>query len=59
MEALAELSERQRASIVLHYYVGYSLEEIATILGTRKGTIGVHLHRGRARLAELLEEDDD
>jgi RNA polymerase sigma factor (sigma-70 family) len=58
-EALAQLSGRQRASIVLHYYAGYSLEEIAQILGTRKGTIGVHLHRGRARLHELLEVDDD
>jgi RNA polymerase sigma-70 factor (ECF subfamily) len=57
-EALAQLSERQRASIVLHYYAGYSLDEIASILGTRKGTIGVHLHRGRLRLRELLEEDD-
>lgn len=57
-EALAQLSERQRASIVLHYYAGYSLNEIAEILGTRKGTIGTHLHRGRARLQELLEEHD-
>jgi RNA polymerase sigma-70 factor (ECF subfamily) len=59
VEALAQLSERQRASIVLHYYAGYSLEEIAAILGTRKGTIGAHLHRGRARLHELLEVNDD
>jgi RNA polymerase sigma-70 factor (ECF subfamily) len=58
VEALAELPERQRASIVLHYYAGYSLDEIAAILGTRKGTIGAHLHRGRARLHELLEVDD-
>jgi RNA polymerase sigma factor (sigma-70 family) len=58
-EALEQLSERQRASIALHYYAGYSLDEIASILGTRKATIGVHLHRGRARLRELLEEDDD
>jgi RNA polymerase sigma-70 factor, ECF subfamily len=59
VEALAELPERQRVSIVLHYYAGYSLDEIASILGTRKGTIGAHLHRGRARLLELLEVDDD
>lgn len=59
VEALAALPERQRASIVLHYYAGYSLDEIASILGTRKGTIGAHLHRGRARLHELLEVDDD
>jgi RNA polymerase sigma-70 factor (ECF subfamily) len=58
VEALSLLPERQRASIVLHYYAGYSLDEIAAILGTRKGTIGTHLHRGRARLHELLEVDD-
>jgi RNA polymerase sigma factor (sigma-70 family) len=57
-EALAQLSERQRASIVLHYYAGYSLDEIAEFLGTRKGTVGTHLHRGRARLKQLLEVDD-
>ena len=59
VEALSQLPERQRASIVLHYYAGYSLDEIASILGTRKGTIGTHLHRGRARLQELLQEEDD
>ena len=59
VEALSQLPERQRASIVLHYYAGYSLDEIASILGTRKGTIGAHLHRGRARLHELLEVDDE
>jgi RNA polymerase sigma-70 factor (ECF subfamily) len=58
VQALAHLSERQRAAVILHYYAGYSLDEIAAILGTRKGTIGVHLHRARARLRELLEEED-
>jgi RNA polymerase sigma-70 factor (ECF subfamily) len=57
-EALAQLSERQRAAVMLHYYAGYALDEIAAILGTKKGTIGVHLHRGRARLKQLLEVDD-
>ena len=58
VEALGQLPERQRASIVLHYYAGYSLAEIASMLGTRSGTIGAHLHRGRARLHDLLEVDD-
>ena len=56
---LDQLSDRQRVCIVLHYYAGYSLDEIAAILGTRKGTIGVHLHRGRNRLQQLLEVRDD
>lgn len=58
-EALRQLSARQRAAVILHYYAGYSLDEIADLLGTRKGTIGVHLHRGRARLRKLLEVHDE
>jgi RNA polymerase sigma-70 factor (ECF subfamily) len=58
-DALRQLSPRQRAAVILHYYAGYSLEEIAGILGTRKGTIGVHLHRGRVRLKQLLEVHDE
>jgi RNA polymerase sigma-70 factor, ECF subfamily len=58
-EALAKLSARQRAAVILHYYAGYSLDEVAVILGTKKGTVGVHLHRGRARLKEILEVLDD
>lgn len=58
IEALAQLSDRQRAAVVLHHYAGYRLREIAEILGTDKATVGVHLTRGRRRLRELLEEDD-
>jgi len=58
IHALAQLSARQRAAVILHYYAGYSLEEVAEILGTKKGTVGVHLHRGRARLRQLLEVHD-
>ena len=56
--ALARLSDRQRATVVLHYYAGYRLREIAEILGTQKATVGVHLTRGRRRLRQILEEDD-
>ena len=33
VEALSALPERQRTSIVLHYYAGYSLDEIARSSG--------------------------
>jgi len=56
--ALARLSDRQRAAVVLHHYAGYRLHEIAEILGTQKATVGVHLTRGRRRLREILEEED-
>lgn len=57
--ALAKLPERQRAAVILHYYADRSLSEIAQVLGISRATVGVHLHRGRARLKDLLEERDD
>jgi len=57
--ALAQLSDRQRAAVVLHHLAGYQLKEIATVLGVNKATVGVHLTRGRRRLRELLEANDD
>jgi RNA polymerase sigma factor (sigma-70 family) len=57
--ALARLSPNQRAAVVLHYYVGYRLSEVARILGSTKSTVSVHLVRGRRRLKELLEEGDE
>ena len=57
--ALARLSPKQRAAVVLHHAVGYPLNEVAAILGSTTGAVKVHLHRGRRRLRELLEEEDD
>ena len=56
-EALARLSPRQRASMILHYLGGYRLREIAGMLGSSTAAVGVHLHRARARLRDLLEDD--
>ncbi len=56
-EALSRLSPRQRASVILHYFGGYGLREIAGMLGSSTAAIGVHLHRARARLRDLLEDD--
>jgi RNA polymerase sigma-70 factor, ECF subfamily len=56
--ALPQLSSKQRRAIVLHYYGGYSLKEVAAITGSTSSAIGVHLHRGRKRLRELLGDDD-
>ncbi len=57
--ALAKLSQRQRAAVILHHYAGYPLKEVAAILGSTKATVSVHLTRGRRRLRELLEDEDD
>ena len=54
--ALARLSEPQRRVIVLHHLHGRPLEQLAAIEGVALGTIKSRLHRGRARLAELLAD---
>lgn len=59
VSALARLSPRQRACLVLRYYSGYRPREIAGILGSTAATVRVHLSQGRRRLRRLLEEDDD
>ena len=60
MAALRRLSPQQRAAIVLHHLADLEMSEVARRMGTATPTVRVHLHRGRARLHELLgtEEDD-
>ena len=56
--ALAQLSPKQRAAAVLHYRDGYTAAEVADIIGSTTSAVGVHLHRARARLRDLLGDDD-
>jgi RNA polymerase sigma-70 factor (ECF subfamily) len=58
LSCLAALSQKQRGALVLHYYGGYAPREIASILGSTPAAVRVHLHRGRQRLRDMLEEDD-
>ena len=56
--ALANLSDRQRSAVVLHYIADKPVAEVAAILGTTSGTVKVHLSRARRRLrAELGEQE--
>lgn len=55
-EALAALPPELRAVFVLRIVEGYSHAEIARLLGIRKGTSEVRLHRARRRLRDLLED---
>lgn len=54
-DALARLSSRQRAAIVLRFYEDLSEAEIATALECRPGTVKSLLSRGLARLGEVIE----
>lgn len=52
--ALAQLPVEQRVPLVLLEIQGYSVAEIAEILGVAEGTVKSRCARGRARLAVLL-----
>jgi RNA polymerase sigma-70 factor, ECF subfamily len=56
---LPRLSPKQRGSVVLHYYCGYPLREVAAILGSTPAAAAVHLHRARARLKDLIGGRDE
>jgi len=53
-QALAQLPYEQRASLVLVDLEGYTVAEVARMLGVAEGTIKSRCSRGRARLATLL-----
>ena len=56
-EALSKLSERDRNAIYLHYYEGYSTQEILKLLGLPAPTVGTRLARARVRLRQMLKEE--
>lgn len=55
-EALLALPEDQRAVVVLRHVAGYGTNEIARLLGLRRGTVGSRLRRGLDQLRTQLEE---
>ena len=57
LDAVRSLPEKYSAVIHLHYYEGYSIREIAKLLGVPSPTVGTRLARGRERLRQLLKED--
>ncbi|BCJ71776.1 putative alternative RNA polymerase sigma factor SigM [Catellatospora sp. IY07-71] len=52
--ALAELPYEQRAALVLVDLQGYSVAEVAEMMGVAEGTVKSRCSRGRARLAVML-----
>jgi RNA polymerase sigma-70 factor (sigma-E family) len=57
-QALQHLPPRQRAAIVLRYYLDLPEAEIAAAMRVSPGSVKTHLHRGLAALANQLGEDD-
>ena len=55
LDALAVLTPRKRAAVVLRYYEDLSEAEIAEVLGVRPGTVKSMLHRSLLQLRGVVE----
>jgi RNA polymerase sigma-70 factor (ECF subfamily) len=47
----------QRAVLVMHYYLGFSLDEAAAVLAIPPGTVRSRLHRATNAMRAALEAD--
>lgn len=54
-EALALLPDTQREAIILHFYYGYKIREIARITGTPLSTAKTRLRAGMQKLEKLID----
>ncbi len=57
--ALADLSERQRVTVVLVHGYGFTHQETSDLLGVSRGSVQRHLDRGLAKLRSRLGVTDD
>ncbi len=55
-KAIDTLGEPQQAVVTLRDVEGLSTQEVATLLGLSEANVRVILHRGRARVREIVEE---
>ncbi len=58
LAAVLKLPIKYRTAIHLHYYMGYSVEEIANITSSKPATVKTWLSRGRERLKLILGTED-
>jgi RNA polymerase sigma-70 factor (ECF subfamily) len=56
--AMASLTSKQRAALVLTEVMGYSGEETGRLLGVKASTVWVLTHRARTVLKDAMEESD-
>ena len=59
LDAVRALPQRQRLTLCLHHLAGYSVAEVAAMLGVADGTVKSNLHDARTALRRRLEVPDD
>ena len=55
--AVLALPDRYRTAIYLHYFEGYSVQELARMLRRPENTVKTWLRRGRELLRESLDTE--
>jgi RNA polymerase sigma-70 factor (ECF subfamily) len=58
-KALATLSPKLRAAVILHYYDGLTREEIASVLGVPAGTVASRIAKAVAIMRKAMGSDQD
>src|SRR6266849_6452265 len=59
LRTFMRLPVAQRSSVILMDVLGYSLEEIGSVMDVSLASVKAALHRGRTRLRDLAQEPDD
>lgn len=59
LEELYQLPKDYRNILYLYYYEGYTIKEIAKILGKKQNTVNSKLTRGRNQLKKLMEVENE
>ncbi len=58
-EAIGQLPEKLRVTVILFYFRDMELASVADILGIPQGTVKSRLHKARKRLKEALADETD
>lgn len=57
-KAIATLPSKYREVLLLRYYQGYSMEEIAAMLSISRENVKKRIQRARSKLSELLDDGE-
>lgn len=57
LAAVSALPREQREAVVLHHVLGFSLKEVAEIVGAPEGTVSSRLGRGVAQVRQTMEAE--
>ena len=57
LQVVLSLGEKYREPMILHYFEGFSVEEVSSILGIGQSAVKMRLSRGREMVKKRMEEE--